>query len=330
VTASAEASVTVIIAAYNCEAFLGRAIASVTGQTLPPAEILIVDDCSTDGTREVTRAAAAADPRVKLIALPSNGGPSVARNAAIDAAQGSWVAVLDADDAFAPDRLAELVPFGMATGADLVADDLAYYDAVAGRVTGRGFGSAAGIPDAPLSLHDYFNHNLATGTSFDWGLLKPIFRRKTLLQTGIRYKAGLRHGEDFQLVTELLLRGAAFRLLNLPLYLYTQRYGSFSHQSSGMTRTTIGYGGLKDATLALSRTPAISSDPGLVALLERRARGLGRLDDSHFISTATRTMAVGAILGRIRSDPSFLPFMIRQVGTAVGRRLGRTKAKSLH
>jgi hypothetical protein len=41
-------------------------------------------------------------------------------------------------------------------------------------------------------------------------------------------------------------------------------------------------------------------------------------------------MAVGAILGRIRSDPSFLPFMIRQVGTAVGRRLGRTKAKSLH
>jgi cellulose synthase/poly-beta-1,6-N-acetylglucosamine synthase-like glycosyltransferase len=71
VTASAEASVTVIIAAYNCEAFLGRAIASVTGQTLPPAEILIVDDCSTDGTREVIRAAAAADPRVKLIALPA-------------------------------------------------------------------------------------------------------------------------------------------------------------------------------------------------------------------------------------------------------------------
>jgi succinoglycan biosynthesis protein ExoO len=330
VTDSAEDSVTVIIAAYNCEAFLDRAIASATGQSLPPTEILIVDDCSTDGTQAVIRAAAAQDPRVRLIALPSNGGPSVARNAGIEAAQGSWIAVLDADDAYAPDRLAALVPFGMATGADLVADDLAYYDAVAGRVTGRGFGAAAGFPEAPVSLHDYFNHNLATGTGFDWGLLKPIFRRRTLLQTGIRYKTGLRHGEDFQLVTELLLRGAAFRLLNEPLYLYTQRYGSFSHRSSGMTRTTIGYGALKDATVALSRTPAIASDGRLVELLERRARGLGRLDDSHFISTATRTMALGAILGRIRRDPSFLPFMIRQVGTAVGRRLGRTKAKPLH
>jgi succinoglycan biosynthesis protein ExoO len=323
VTASADASVTVIIAAYNCEAFLGRAIASVTGQSLAPTEILIVDDCSTDGTRDVIRAAAVEDRRVKLIAQPSNGGPSAARNAGIDAAEGSWIAILDADDAFAPDRLARLVPFGVTTGADLVADDLAYYDAVADRVTGRGFGADATLPEAPVTLGDYFSHNLAAGTGFDWGLLKPVFRRSTLLQNGIRYKTGLRHGEDFQLVTELLLRGAAFRLLNEPLYLYTQRYGAVSNRSSGMTRTTIGYGALKEATLALGRTPEIASDAALVDLLQRRARGLGRLDDAYFISTATRGIAVGAILSRIKRDPSFLPFMIRQVGTALRRRVSR-------
>lgn len=329
-TGGAEASVTVIIAAYNCEAFLGRAIASAAGQSLSPMEILIVDDCSMDGTRDVIGAAAAADERIKMIALPRNGGPSAARNAGIEAARGSWIAILDADDAFAPGRLAELVPFGVATGADLVADDLAYYDAAADRVTGRGLGIGAEIPDAPLTLHDYFTHNLAEGTSFDWGLLKPVFRRDTLRRTGIRYKAGLRHGEDFQLVTELLLQGAAFRLLNEPLYLYTQRYGSVSNRSSGMTRTTIGYGALREATLALSRMPAIASDPSLVDLLLRRARGLGRLDDSHFISTAARKAELGAILARIRRDPSFLPFMIRQVGAALGRRLSRTKARSLN
>jgi succinoglycan biosynthesis protein ExoO len=323
VTASADASVTVIIAAYNCEMFLARAIASVAEQTLPPTEILIVDDCSTDGTRDVIRAAAAADRRIEMIELPQNGGPSAARNAGIDAARGNWIGILDADDAFAPDRLARLVPFGVATGADLVADDLAYYDAAADRVTGRGFGIDAGLPDGIVTLRDYFAHNLATGQSFDWGLLKPVFRRSALMQHGVRYRTGLRHGEDFQLVTDLLLHGAAFRLLNEPLYLYTQRYGSVSNRSSGMTRTAIGYGALKEATLALSRTPAIASDPALVTSLERRARGLGRLDDAHFFSTATRGLALGAILTRIRRDPSFLPFMIGQIGTALRRRLSR-------
>jgi succinoglycan biosynthesis protein ExoO len=323
VTTGADASVTVIIAAYNCEDFVGRAIASVAEQSLSPTEILIVDDCSTDGTRDVIRASAAADQRVKLIALPQNGGPSAARNAGIDAALGDWIAILDADDAFAPDRLDQLVRFGVAMGADLVADDLAYYDAAADRVTGRGFGTTADLPNAVVTLRDYFAHNLATGKSFDWGLLKPVVRRSILVRSGIRYKTGLRHGEDFQLVTELLLQGAAFRLLNEPLYLYTQRYGSVSNRSSGMTRTMIGYGALKEATLALSRTPEIASDPELVGLLELRSRGLGRLDDAHFFSTATRAMALGAVLGRIKRDPSFLPFMIRQAGTALRRRLAR-------
>ena len=131
----------------------------------------------------------------------------------------------------------------------------------------------------------------------------------------------MRHGEDFQLVTELLSHGAVFRVLNEPLYLYTQRYGAVSRRASGLTRTTIGYGALKEATLALSRTPRIAADPELVALLAQRARGLGRLDDAHFISTATRGRELGAIIGRIRRDPSFLPFMLRQFGIALRRRL---------
>ena len=146
--------------------------------------------------------------------MQRNGGPSVARNAAIDAASGTWLAILDADDAFASTRLAKLIPFAVETGADLVADDLAYYDAAAGCVTGRGMGDEAAASKGLVSLRDFLAHNLASGEGLDWGLLKPIFRRSTLLEHGIRYEPDMRHGEDFRLVVELLCRGAQFRLLN--------------------------------------------------------------------------------------------------------------------
>jgi succinoglycan biosynthesis protein ExoO len=314
-------SVSVIIPAYNAEAFVGRAIASAIAQTRPPIEILIVDDCSTDGTRAVLEAAARDHPLIKVIAMPRNGGPSVARNAGIAAAQGDWLAILDADDAYAPERLAALIPFAEATGADFVADDIAYYDAVADCVTGSGMGRDVVLPDRPVTLRDYLAHNLADGKGLDWGLLKPIFRRSVLIDRAIAYDAAVTHGEDFRLVVDLLLAGAKLRLINQPLYLYTQRQGAVSGRASGMTRTTIGYRKLKDAALDLARDPRIASDPSLVALLQQRARGLGRLDDAHFISGALRAGAVGQIALRASKDPAFLPFMLRQIGGAVRRRL---------
>lgn len=320
---TSDASVSVIIAAYNAEAFIGRAIASALTQTLPPHEILIVDDCSTDGTRAVLDAAAQKNPTIRVIAMARNGGPSAARNAGIAQARGDWLAVLDADDAFAPTRLATLMAFAASTGADFVADDLAYYDAAAAAacVSASGIGDNIVLPDGPLSLRDYLAHNLADGSGTDWGLLKPIFRRDTLTARGIAYDPAVRHGEDFRLVVDLLLSGAQFRLLPRPLYLYTQRQGAVSGRPSGMTRTTIAYRKLKDAALALARDPRIASDPAIVRLLQQRASGLARLDDAYFISTSLRTGAFGKIALRTTRDPSFLPFMLRQIGRAMRRRL---------
>ena len=313
--------ISVIVPAYNCETFLKRALASAARQTLPPAEILVVDDCSTDRTRAVVEAAAQADHRIRLIAMPSNGGPSAARNAGLAAATGNWLAILDADDAFVPERLEQLVRFGAETGADIVADDLFYFDAAAGRATGRGIGAGEAPMLGPIDLREYVAHNLATGESFDWGLLKPIFRRETLNRLGISYELTLRHGEDFKLMADLLCAGARFHILNQPLYLYTQRQGAVSGRLSGMTRTSIGYDRLRDASLALAEDPRISADPKLVSLLRQRARGLGRFDDAHFFSTAVRARAFGAIFNRLRHNPRFLPLMMRQLWLACQRRL---------
>jgi succinoglycan biosynthesis protein ExoO len=316
-----DAGVSVIIPAYNAEAFIDRAVASALEQTLSPREVIVIDDCSSDGTGELLKVAAQGNEIIKVITLARNGGPSVARNAGIEAAQGDWIAILDADDAFAPDRLAMLVPFAVETGADFVADDLAYYDAVAGCITGNGMGRNTVLPDGSIRLHDFLAHNLADGRGLDWGLLKPIFRRDTLMKLGITYDTEMAHGEDFRFVVDLLLSGANFRILRQPLYLYTQRQGAASKRASGWTRTTIAYGKLAHAAQVLAQDPRIASDPQLVALLQQRARGLGRQDDAHFISGALRAGAFGEITKRMMKDPSFLPFMLRQIGRAMRRRM---------
>jgi len=314
-------SVSVIIPAFNAAPFIGRAIDSALAQTLRPLEIIIVDDCSTDATMAVLEAAAKQHPTIRLIRMPRNAGPSAARNTAIGAANGIWLAVLDADDAFAPTRLATLVAFAEAKNADFAADDLAMYDAAAGHVTGSGIGRGTALPAGPVSLHDYLAHTLANGRGLDWGLLKPLLRRATLIERGISYDDTITHGEDFRLAVDLLLDGAKFFLLPEPLYLYTQRQGAVSQRASDMTRTTIGYHKLKEAALALALDPRIASDPELVVLLRQRASGLGRLDDAHFLSVALRRGALGKLTARGVKDPTFVPFMLTQIGRALRRRI---------
>jgi hypothetical protein len=93
--------ISVIIPAHNSAAVIDRAIVSALGQTMPPEEIVVVDDGSTDGTR--ARVSRYGD-RVKYL-WQANAGPSAARNRAVGAARGEWVAFLDADDAWQPDKL---------------------------------------------------------------------------------------------------------------------------------------------------------------------------------------------------------------------------------
>ena len=93
--------VSCIIPCYNAERFLGEAIESVIAQTLSPAEIIVIDDGSTDGSAAV--AARYAD-RVEYL-RQENAGPAAARNRGIELTHGNFVAFLDADDLWHPEKL---------------------------------------------------------------------------------------------------------------------------------------------------------------------------------------------------------------------------------
>ena len=90
----------VVIPTFNRARLVGRAIRSVLAQTIDDFEVLVVDDGSTDGTREAVEGFA--DPRVRLVALTRNQGAAAARNAGIAAARGALISLLDSDDEYSP------------------------------------------------------------------------------------------------------------------------------------------------------------------------------------------------------------------------------------
>lgn len=93
--------ISVIIPVYNGEKYITRAIESVLNQTRPADEIIVVDDGSTDQTKQILESYA---DRIKFKVVP-NGGPAFARNEAIAMSSGDWIALLDADDIWYPDKL---------------------------------------------------------------------------------------------------------------------------------------------------------------------------------------------------------------------------------
>jgi teichuronic acid biosynthesis glycosyltransferase TuaG len=103
--------VSVIMPAFDSAAHVGSAIASVQAQTETDWELLVIDDGSRDETPGIVANAAREDRRIHLIRLAGNGGPAVARNAGIAAARGRYIAFLDSDDLWLPEKLARQLRF---------------------------------------------------------------------------------------------------------------------------------------------------------------------------------------------------------------------------
>ena len=106
---SSRVLVTTVIPAYQAARFIARALESAIAQNIPDHEIVVVDDGSTDGTRDVVRRYA--DHGVRLVGHRTSRGVSAARNTGIEAAQGEFVAFLDADDEWLPTKLARQLEF---------------------------------------------------------------------------------------------------------------------------------------------------------------------------------------------------------------------------
>lgn len=101
--------VSIIMPSYNTERFIADSIQSVLNQTYQNWELIIVDDCSTDNTDTVV--ASFTDSRIKYLKNEKNSGAAVSRNRALREAKGKWIAFLDSDDLWMPDKLDKQITF---------------------------------------------------------------------------------------------------------------------------------------------------------------------------------------------------------------------------
>ncbi|PSV46994.1 glycosyltransferase family 2 protein [Photobacterium sp. GB-36] len=103
--------VSVITPSFNCEKSISSTIESVINQSFIDWEMIIVDDCSTDGSVDVIESFMKKDSRIRLIKRLWNAGPAIARNVAIESAQGRYIAFLDSDDQWFENKLEKQISF---------------------------------------------------------------------------------------------------------------------------------------------------------------------------------------------------------------------------
>ena len=196
--------ISIIMAAYNAERTIEQAVDSVLSQTYPDFELLVVNDCSTDRTVELVKSIAAKDSRVRLISNVKNSGVSYTRKHGLEEAKGSWIAILDSDDVWAPEKLEKQIDLQRRTNADLL-------------FTGSSFMDSDGQPinwylhaPAEVTYHQLLKQNVLSNSS-------ALVRKELYAK---HYAVGDDMHEDFAIWLSILKEGRKAYGVDEPLLIY--------------------------------------------------------------------------------------------------------------
>lgn len=212
--------VSIVMAAFNMEAYIDAAIASVMAQTHKSWELIVVDDGSRDSTFYKASSAAREDSRIKALRI-AHRGLSAARNAGIEAASGWYVTFLDADDLLRADALSAMLSGAVRNEAEIVSTVMARFsgDVPSGRRIKRGSEECV---DCERAVRDALHQR----HGFDGAVCGKLFERG--LWEEIRFREGSLY-EDLDVFYKVFLK--ARKVVKIPerIYFYRQRSGSILH-----------------------------------------------------------------------------------------------------
>lgn len=201
--------VTVLMSVYNSGLYLEKAIHSILSQTYKEFEFIIIDDGSTDNSKQICRAFMSIDPRIVFIENERNLGLAASLNKGILSAKGRYIARQDADDFSAPDRLETQLKYALEhEHVDLIGSDCFVVD-IFGEVVWK---------------DDTFSKRKSTGNDiFEQKALFPhgsaFLKKGKLVEAGL-YDARFYYVQDGEFWKRLIAYGAQVVVLDKPLYYY--------------------------------------------------------------------------------------------------------------
>lgn len=204
--------VSVIVPVYNVEPYLHRCIQSLTNQTYPEIEILLVDDLSDDGSRRVMEEFAEKDHRVRCIFHEKNKGVSAARNTGLDQASGEWICFCDGDDWYALEYIEKMLTCAKQNKADFVVcgDQIAFDNR----------------PSIVLNNVDLFFSGCDSRKLIACGSISScthMIRRDLFDRSKARYIEGCSQYEELPVIPLLAKYASKIGVVREPLYFYYQR-----------------------------------------------------------------------------------------------------------
>ncbi len=262
-----------------------------------------MDDASTDATATIVAAMAAEDPRIRLFRCNRNNGPGVARNRGIEASAGTWVALLDADDVYHPDRLRCLLETAHNGNADMVADNLWLCPTDRAPEPELMLSPAVLHKDIVIDTAEFVHRNIGSaGDRRDaYGFLKPIIRRDFLTTHNICYD-DTRFSEDFLFYLRCLIAGAHWIVVPSPYYYYTVSPNGLAYRPSleDLRRVVA-------AESALLDSDAIKHDEQLSGAIEKHRQSvILSLSWSGFAEALKRKDPVGAMSSLVSAPGAFV------------------------
>ena len=295
--------VSVIMANFNGARFLPDAIESVRNQTLADWELLICDDASTDGSAAIVQRYAARDPRIKLIRNETNLGPAAARNRALSAAKGAWLAIMDSDDIMHPARLKTLIAGAAQDGAAIVADDMIVFYQDRSRPSHGLLPSADASEPFWVDTAEFVRSNTFYSRGAGLGYLKPIIQTDLLRKASCRYDETLTIGEDYDFIFRLLVAGLKYRVFPRQLYYYRKHGGSISHRLSSKAAHA-----MLDAEQRF-RPRLNGANPEILAAVEGRRKSLETVLAFNALIAALKSRRFAESASRILRCPRLLPLL---------------------
>lgn len=251
----------VVIACYNAADTLPATFASLRAQTERDWEAICVDDGSTDETYALLRREAARDSRIRVL-TQANAGPSRARNAGVARARADWIAFLDADDLWMPEKLAhvaKLVPCFNNVAA--VYGQIAFHDPRGDRTS-----TCSTVTPGPTSLHRLAGENPVCTMS------NLCVRRRVFEELG-GFRDDMRYSEDLEFLIRLVAAGHA--LVGIPT-LMVRYSASFDGLSADLAQMHAGWRqAVRSAGAALGQADLVCAEAIHLRYLARRALRLG-------------------------------------------------------